>query len=168
VLGYFKWISFALVAAALIISSDGGIEDRPWAIYIQNKCGYDISADFREMDVSTRPENYWLIDSTERDKAVKGASLAGADLRNADLYGAFLVNADLRGANLSGADLTRANLSGANLMEADITNALLNLTILSKTDLRFLTGLTQNQLLEAYGDSTTILPPGMTIAVPIE
>ncbi len=189
-LGYFKWIAFALIAFFLIISSDGGIEDHNWAVYIQNKIGYDISANFREQDVSIKPDNYWLIDSTERDIAVKGAYLARADLRNADLLRAFLVNADFRWANLAGAVLIGANLSranfhmvdfeganlifasltDANMFSANFTGADLFLADLKNADLgganmEYSRGLTQDQLDQAFGDSATTLPPGLTIPI---
>ena len=71
-------------------------------------------------------------------KNLKGANLGGAELSNAvlqgdNLQGAFLANADLAGAklqgtNLQGADLTGANLQnatlqGTNLQGANLTNA---------------------------------------------
>lgn len=72
-----------------------------------------------------------------------GARLSGADLTDANLDHATLVGAYLGGARLSGAVLTGANLSGAELNDA--------------------TGLTQAQLNTACGDSSTVLPNGMTI-----
>ena len=60
-----------------------------------------------------------------------GASLAGADLRNARLDGADLRRADLRKADLSGASLREADLSGAKLHQANLDRA----------DLHFVKGL---------------------------
>ncbi len=58
-------------------------------------------------------------------------SLAGADLKGADLTDIHLVEADLSGADLRRADLTRAhmygvNLQGANLFKANLEDANLN------------------------------------------
>ena len=66
-----------------------------------------------------------------------GCSLAGADLRGADLAHAVLRDADLRGADLTGAnlleaDLTGADLTGANLAGTDLTGAILTGAIVSK------------------------------------
>jgi hypothetical protein len=114
-LEYVRWILLALLTLALIICSKGGIDDHDWAVKLQDKFGYDISANFREQDVSIKPDNYWLIDSTMRNDGVKGARLAEADLRYAEAEGAFLVNADMRGANMEGILLIEANMKGANL-----------------------------------------------------
>jgi hypothetical protein len=67
----------------------------------------------------------------------------------AQLNGADLADADLEGAVLDTANLTGANLHGARLVAADLQ--------------RGVVGLTQEQLNEAWGDSQTKLPEGMTI-----
>lgn len=77
-----------------------------------------------------------------------GASFAGADLRRADL-----TNADLSGADLSNADFTGAILRGTRLNSASIGGAVLIET----------TGLDQEQLDEALGDSDTAVPEGFRI-----
>ncbi len=74
------------------------------------------------------------------------ARLAGADLRDADLWGVRLEYADLGGADLreavlyradlQGADLSRADLSGADLRRADLSGADLSGTTLTDADLR--------------------------------
>lgn len=99
------------------------------------------------------------------------ANLSKADLRGADLRGANFEEADLRGSNLSGAKFTeldlgkflgdpdfegkfnkvsvdRADLSGANMSKADLSGIrdLEDVRSLQGTDLRGVTGLTQEQL----------------------
>jgi uncharacterized protein YjbI with pentapeptide repeats len=85
--------------------------------------GYNIFADFREKDVSARPENYWLILPAYRDSAVAGARLVDADLSHADATNAFLLHADLRKSILIGARLDYAKLNGARLDSAILDSA---------------------------------------------
>ncbi|MCX6827889.1 MAG: pentapeptide repeat-containing protein [candidate division Zixibacteria bacterium] len=90
--------------------------------------GFNVFADFREKDISTRPDNYWLLTRGSRDSSVTGARLAGADIRCADATRAFLFNADLRRSNLRGAildfaQLQRAKLDSAILDSASLRNA---------------------------------------------
>jgi hypothetical protein len=59
-------------------------------------------------------------------------TLAGVDLRGADLTGAHLFGVDLRKANLTGADLHRVPCIFADLREADLTGA-----NLARANLRF-------------------------------
>ncbi len=54
---------------------------------------------------------------------LRGASLAGRDLRYANFAGADLAGANLTGANLGGAALVAANLTGADLRNAVFTAA---------------------------------------------
>jgi len=72
-----------------------------------------------------------------------GGRFSHADFTNANLGRAVLVGAYLGGAHFNGAVLTEANFSGAELTHA--------------------VGLTQAQLNTACGDSSTVLPAGMTI-----
>lgn len=72
-----------------------------------------------------------------------GARLTRADFTQANLAGATLVGAYLGGAQFAGARLEGANLSGAELATAS--------------------GLTQMQLNTACGDTTTMLPAGLTV-----
>ena len=51
------------------------------------------------------------------------ANLRGADLRGANLFRAKLRSADLRGANLYKAKLRSADLRGANLFRANLSDA---------------------------------------------
>jgi len=109
-----------------------------------NMLDYDVFADIREIDVSTKPADFWRIkDEQDRINSVKGAFLKKKDLRYADMFRAFLVkailrntdlegarlrkvnlqDADIRGANLQNTDLRGANLKGADLREAKLTKA---------------------------------------------
>ncbi len=74
---------------------------------------------------------------------LRDAQLMGAILKNANLAQANLVGANLRGANLRGANLRGANLEGANLEGAD---------------LRLARGLTEEQIDQMCGDTTTQIP----------
>lgn len=81
--------------------------------------GYSPFANLREVDVSTKPED-WRGEEGDIT-LVKGASLKGRDLRYADASGAFLVKADLsKNANLQEADFSGADLRGANLSQAKL------------------------------------------------
>jgi hypothetical protein len=75
------------------------------------------------------------------------ANLSGADLGQACLRGTNLFSADLREAKLHEANLDGADLSYANLGEADLSRANIeNARSLEKTNLRRVTGLTEQQL----------------------
>jgi uncharacterized protein YjbI with pentapeptide repeats len=94
-----------------------------------NKLGYDIFADLREIDVSSKPTDFWRIKNEEdRINSVKGAFLKKKNLRYADMFRAFLVKSILRNAKLEGARLRKANLQnsdirGARLQRADLRGA---------------------------------------------
>ncbi|MCT9126320.1 pentapeptide repeat-containing protein [Cupriavidus gilardii] len=75
-----------------------------------------VEAALRATEVARR-----VAPSTVPD--LRGARLAGADLRKLDLSGAILADADLQGALLCGATLVSADLSGANLANADLQDA---------------------------------------------
>ncbi len=79
--------------------------------------------------------------------------LMGADLSGASLVGAALQRADLRNADLSEADLSDADLTGARVTAARFTNANISGAILSDAS-----GLVQEQLDQAYGDTGTAIP----------
>ena len=95
---------------------------------------------------------------------LNGAKLCGAELRGACLHGAGLQFADLTRARLPHASLADADLEGAVLDTVDLTRATLSGARLVAADLqKGVVGLTQEQLDEAWGDSQTRLPEGMTI-----
>ena len=82
--------------------------------------GYDVFADFSEMDVSKKPENYWSLTDENKLKSVNGANLRGRNLRNANMKRAFLVQADLRESDLYKSELHFANLEQANFDQANL------------------------------------------------
>jgi uncharacterized protein YjbI with pentapeptide repeats len=90
---------------------------------------------------------------------LKGAYLRGAHLEGANLRGAHLEGANLRGAHLEGADLSLAYLEGADLRGAYLEGAVL---VDDTTTLLDAVGLTDHQLIEAFGDGKTRLPAGIT------
>ena len=63
-------------------------------------------------------------------------SLAGADLRDADLRDIYLIEADLSGADFSRADLRKAHMYGANLQGAKLFKTNLEDANLNGADLR--------------------------------
>jgi hypothetical protein len=97
-----------------------------------------------------------------------GARLEGARLDDADLYGAHLVHAHLvesqlqrarlAHANLSGAKLKNARLQGADLFHATLESADLTGATLGEADLRYVQGLTADQLRKAHISNSTQLP----------
>jgi len=119
-----------------------------------------VSADIQAILTVLGRRNRKYEKSTE-DLSLSGAYLPGADLREAHLGRAHLILAYLSGANLidahlGGANLTKAQLSGAYLNGADLRGA-----YLSGADLSNAKHLTQVQIDEAYGDSTTKLPANL-------
>jgi Pentapeptide repeats (8 copies) len=79
------------------------------------------------------------------------ANLQNAVFKEANLQKASLMDANLQDADLEGADLEGANLDGANLKEAFLIGA-----NLSEAE-----NLGQDQIEEAIGDRTTILPENL-------
>lgn len=121
-----------------------------WVPRVMDLTHYSPFANLKSADVSIKPANWTGKDEKELD-LVKGADLAGTDLRYAQARGAFLVKADLgpagglsdtrlEGADLSYSDLRQANLmrahlDGARVIFADLTGAHLNGAYLSGTHL---------------------------------
>jgi hypothetical protein len=87
-----------------------------------------------------------------REAHLEGANLQAAHLEAVNLRGAYL-----EGANLEGAHLKEAFLAGAHLKEAYLREAHLGGAILETA-----TGLVQDQITRASGNSETTLPPGLT------
>jgi len=99
--------------------------------------GYDVFADLRETDVSSKPPDYWRIkDKDDRINSVKGAYLKNKDLRYADMFRAFLPKSILRNANLKGARLRKANLQIADIRGAQLQKSDLRAANLKGADLR--------------------------------
>ena len=106
----------------------------PWLF---DKLGYEVFADLREIDVSSKSADFWRIDNEQdRIDSVKGAFLKKKDLRYADMFRAFLVKAILRNANLESARLRKANLQAADIRGANLKNADLRGANLKEADLR--------------------------------
>jgi uncharacterized protein YjbI with pentapeptide repeats len=100
--------------------------------------GYRTYADFRNAEVSLKPEGWSLNDELTE---VAGATLEDANLQYADGRKSFLVNANLRSADLTGADMKKANLDGSDMDEsimagADFNKASLANVNLEEADLR--------------------------------
>jgi hypothetical protein len=99
-----------------------------------------------------------LVEALLAEAHLDDAYLSGAHLEGAILQFAQLARVSLEGAHLDGANLRGAVFDVANLAGATLTN-----TCLVDADLRHVI-VTQEQLIEAYGDpETTKLPEGMTI-----
>jgi uncharacterized protein YjbI with pentapeptide repeats len=112
---------------------------RTWVPYAMSFIGYSPFGDFRDADVSVRPESWRRGIGPIR--LVKGAVLRDRDLRYLQASRAFLVNADLRNSDLYGAVLSEAHLEGAdlrgaNLESTDLTKAQLRLAKLQDASLR--------------------------------
>ncbi|WP_442946379.1 pentapeptide repeat-containing protein [Nostoc sp. 'Peltigera membranacea cyanobiont' 210A] len=129
-------------------------------------------ADLREANLQGTDLRKANLQGTDLRKAnLQGAvlwqaNLQEADLRKANLQGAFLWQANLQKAvlleaNLQGTDLTEANLQGAKLWGANLQGAKLWGANLQGTDLWGAENLEQQQIEEAKGDRTTILPENL-------
>ncbi len=189
------------IGAAFAVVSLGAIEGEPefdeagelylraspetWVPYAFDRLGYRTSADLREVDVSTKPDDWWQASEAQREGLVgiKGAALRGSDLRYADAFRAFLAKADLREADLRNADLQRAvlwaaslqkadlrvaNLKGADLNGANLQGADLGGANLRGADLTDTECLTRDQIDSTLTDETTILPDEIPTDCPEE
>lgn len=107
---------------SLIDADLSQFDPRKWVPQMFSALDYRSFADLREVDVSTRLQN-WKGQDEDEINMVKRGRLHGANLRFADATRAFLVGADLARANLQGAYLYRANLRRAELTWADLKEA---------------------------------------------
>ncbi|MEL6678202.1 MAG: pentapeptide repeat-containing protein, partial [Pseudomonadota bacterium] len=78
-------------------------------------------AHFAKLDDDFRAD--WTTERASIRGALPRFSLAGQDLRGADLSNTFLVDATLAGARMEGADLSGARMEGANLRDARMEGA---------------------------------------------
>jgi hypothetical protein len=123
------------------------------------------SGQSREREAS----NGWRLDLSGailKRADLSGAHLEAANLSAVDFEWADLSDAHLEGAALGGAHLERTRLSGAHLKDAFLwyahfEGAYLWHTHLEGTDLVNTGGLVGDQLLDAYADAWTKLPPGL-------
>nr|WP_325249607.1 pentapeptide repeat-containing protein [Amylibacter sp.] len=110
-----------------------------------------------------------FLQVAELEKAeMQGANLVGTDLQGVNLKSAFLHEATLWQTQLQYAHLNCTQLQGAQFRDTlpnkmtDFTlSDFLNLAVKSM-DLSHLTSLTQSQIDQMFGDSTTKLPPKIT------
>jgi hypothetical protein len=123
---------------------------------VPNLSGLTLSVGERQMGpINGGPIN--LSSTRLRHASLRFATLTGADLSAADLWDADLSDARLDRANLSGADLTEALLDRADFACTKLVGA--NLSSASLLEVR---NLTQAQIDEAMGDSSTVLPAHLT------
>jgi uncharacterized protein YjbI with pentapeptide repeats len=113
---------------------------RTWIPWLLDRVGYHPFADLADAGVSEKPPN-WTGKRDGELELVKGANLAGIDLRNATAINAFFVKAKLARAHMEygqfiGADLRRADLQEAHLNGANLTGASLQDVQLTFADLR--------------------------------
>jgi hypothetical protein len=94
-----------------------------------------------------------LASTRLRHASLRFATLTGADLSSADLWDADLSDARLDRVNLAGADLSEALLDHADFAGTKLAGA--NLSSASLLEAR---NLTQAQIDEAMGNSSTVLP----------
>jgi len=128
--------------------------------------------EWRERNPSQRPllDHLSLALSERQWGAVHGGpiNLRLAVLPDASLRFASLLDADLQAADLTRADLVHARLNRANLKDAilkdavldhaDFANAEFGRAVLTGASLKHARNLTQNQIEETIGDSSTSLP----------
>ena len=83
--------------------------------------------DLSYSDISHKPDDWFRLTDADRENlvGVKGALLAGVNLRGANGTGAFLAKAtltgaDLQGANFSEADLRKSSLNWAKTAERSV------------------------------------------------
>ncbi|MEH2151656.1 pentapeptide repeat-containing protein [Nostoc sp.] len=119
-----------------------------------------------------------LYDANLEGAILCDANLAGAILCDANLEGAILCDANLEEVNLEGSNLQDANLIGSNLQKAKLAGANLESVLLSTANLQEanlqeanlcganLSGsenVEPQQIEQAIGDRTTILPENLKI-----
>jgi Pentapeptide repeats (8 copies) len=140
------------------------------------------STDLRCADLSKAPlEGACLMEAHLERGMFFYTHLEKANLGGAHLEGAILYNANCEAANFPGAHLEEAVLlgthfdkayfvrahlegaflEGARLIEANLLHADLKGAHLEGADLSTATGLEEDQLAEAHGDASTILPEGV-------
>lgn len=90
-----------------------------------------------------------------------GANLENANLSKAELGRASFIETNLNGADLSYSNIARAKFGESQLENTNLTRAYTYLTRIEGIDLSKTTGLTQEQLEIACGDSNTQLPDAL-------
>ncbi|MEH1864053.1 MAG: pentapeptide repeat-containing protein [Nostoc sp.] len=97
------------------------------------------------------------------DANLEGAILCDANLFEANFEGSNLQDANLIGSNLQNAKLAGANLEGVLLSTANLQDANLQETNLFRANLSGCENLELQQIEQAFGDRTTILPENLNI-----
>ena len=154
----------ALVAALGVVSSAALAQNRPWQI-AKAKSGSScvhcnlFQANFANVELRGKSFAGARLRQADFSAAVmKHVNLAGTDLRDLNAYGAVFTGSSLASANLTNATFVGAYLQGANLRGAHLQGANFSGAEMAKA-----VGLTQAQLSQACGDTTTTLPRGLTI-----
>jgi hypothetical protein len=106
-------------------------------------------APYEEVEIRTRGELTWIMDTRAWSGAITHLAGARVDLRHARLSPANLVGVNLYGADLSGADLHWVRLDQAGLGEADLSHANLETSYLDGAHL-WEAKLTQASLYKAH------------------
>jgi uncharacterized protein YjbI with pentapeptide repeats len=121
-------VLFGIVSWGAIMGVPSGRSEghRTWVPRLMALVGYSPFADLWGAEVSQK-KSTWSRNNKDLD-SVAGAQLRGANLRYASAFKAFLagarlIDADLRGASLIGADLQDADLVRADLQDADLIGA---------------------------------------------
>src|SRR5262245_8391224 len=107
---------------------------------------------------------HWVAGANLRGALVAGAELRNANLLRANLSGAYLLATDLRGAHLHGAHIDGADLRLANLSEANLSNADLSQANLSEANLSN-ANLSQANLSEANLGNANLTNANLTLAL---
>jgi hypothetical protein len=143
---------FPLVVTKLFLGYEGSEITEDTAL--QNFPAGSILALSKKVEIDLENKNL-------RDVRLYDLDLTGVNLKGATLIGTAFMNTNLTGANLTGANLTNAtlmatkfinanltnaNLTNANLGNATLTGANLTRTIVSKKELSYASGVTQEQL----------------------
>ena len=152
-----------LILAALILASPAAAQNAAQIERARNgascpRCNL-FQADFANLRLAGRDFAGARLRQADFSAAVMNRTrFAHADLRDVNGYAGVFSSADF-----SGADLTHASFVGAYLQGASFRGARLTGTNFSGAEMNRARGLTQRQLDEACGDSTTALPAGLRL-----
>ena len=122
----------------------------------------EILPDLYHQHVSLEdPEPPYGLERKDMLSYLPRINFANANLTAAYLYFSHLEEANFRGANLENAILSECDLWRADFTGADLKGAIMDDSNLAGANLTDVTGLTDEQLASADGDSETKLPAGM-------
>jgi uncharacterized protein YjbI with pentapeptide repeats len=103
--------------------------------YISSLSYADISSD----DISTKPENYWLISEQRSVRSIKGASLNNKNLSHVKAIDSFLKNANMNNTSLFRGCFVKADLENAELKNSRLDQTVFVEANLNSADLRYAT-----------------------------